>query len=63
MFGLPVAGSQVPYHYYNNCESIIIVIRGEAAEVIEGKEIPVRAGDVLFISTTFISSFICSVLY
>jgi len=63
MFGLLVAGSQVPYHYHNNRESIIIVIRGEAAEVIEGKEIPVRAGDVLFISTTFISSFICSVLY
>jgi quercetin dioxygenase-like cupin family protein len=49
MFGLLVAGSQVPYHYHNNRESIIIVISGEATEVIEGKEIPVKAGDVLFI--------------
>jgi quercetin dioxygenase-like cupin family protein len=49
MFGLLVAGSQVPYHYHNNRESIIIVISGEAIEVIEGKEIPIKAGDVLFI--------------
>lgn len=49
MFGLLVAGSQVPYHYHNNRESIIIVISGEATEVVEGKEIPIRAGDILFI--------------
>jgi len=49
MFGLLVAGSQVPYHYHNTRESIIIVISGEAIEVIEGKEIPIKAGDVLFI--------------
>ena len=49
MFGLLVASSQVPYHYHNNCESIIIVISGEATEVVENEEIPIRAGDVLFI--------------
>jgi quercetin dioxygenase-like cupin family protein len=49
MFGLLVAGSQVPYHYHNNRESIIIAISGEATEVIEGKEFPVKAGDVLFV--------------
>jgi quercetin dioxygenase-like cupin family protein len=49
MFGLLVAGSQVPYHYHNNRESIIIVISGEATEVIEGQEISIKAGDVLFI--------------
>jgi quercetin dioxygenase-like cupin family protein len=49
MFGLLVAGSQVPYHYHNNRESIIIVISGEATEVIENKEIPIKTGDVLFI--------------
>jgi quercetin dioxygenase-like cupin family protein len=49
MFGLLVAGSQVPYHYHNNRESIIIVISGEAIEVIEGKEFPIQAGDILFI--------------
>ena len=49
MFGLLVAGSQVPYHYHDNRESIIIAISGEAIEVIDGKEIPIKAGDVLFI--------------
>ena len=49
IFGLLVSGSQVPYHYHNNRESIIIAISGEAIEVIEGKEFPIKAGDVLFI--------------
>ena len=49
MFGLLVAGSQVPYHYHNNRESIIIAISGEAIEVIDGKEISIKAGDILFI--------------
>ena len=49
MLGLLVPGSQVPYHYHNNRESIIIAISGEAIEVVEGKEIPIKAGDVLYI--------------
>ena len=49
MFGLLAAGTQVPYHYHNQRESIIIVISGEATEIIEGKEIPIKAGDVLYI--------------
>jgi quercetin dioxygenase-like cupin family protein len=49
MFGLLVPGSQVPYHYHNNRESIIVVISGKAIEVVDGKEIPIKAGDVLFI--------------
>ena len=49
MFGLLVAGSQVPYHYHNHRESIIVAISGEAIEVIEGKEFPIQAGDILFI--------------
>src|SRR5512136_2120699 len=49
MFGLLVPGSQVPYHYHNNRESIIIVISGEGIEVIDGKETPIRAGDILFL--------------
>jgi quercetin dioxygenase-like cupin family protein len=49
MFGLLVPGSQVPYHYHNNRESIIIAISGEAFEVIDGKEIRVKAGEILFI--------------
>lgn len=49
MFGLLVPGSKVPYHSHKNRESVIFVISGEATEVIEGKEIPITAGDVLFI--------------
>jgi len=49
IFGLLVPGSQVPYHYHNQRESIIVVISGEATEIIEGKEIPIKAGDVLYI--------------
>ena len=49
MFGLLVPCSQVPYHYHNHRESIIIVISGEATEIIEGKEIPIKTGDVLYI--------------
>ena len=49
MFGLLAAGTQVPYHYHNNRESVIIAISGEAIEVLDGKEIPIKAGDVLYI--------------
>lgn len=49
IFGLLLPGNQVPYHYHKNRESIIIVISGEAIEIIEGKEFPIKAGDVLFI--------------
>jgi uncharacterized cupin superfamily protein len=49
MFGLLVPGSQVPYHYHVNRESVIVVIGGEGIEVIEGREIPIKAGDILFI--------------
>jgi quercetin dioxygenase-like cupin family protein len=49
MFGLLVSGSEVPYHYHNHRESVIFVFSGEAIEVIEGKEIPIKVGDILFI--------------
>ena len=49
MFGLLVPGNQVPYHYHKNRESVIIAISGEAIEVIDGKETPIKAGDILFI--------------
>ena len=49
MFGLLVPGSQVPYHYHKNRESIIIIISGEGIEIIEGEEFPIGAGDILHI--------------
>ena len=49
IFGLLAPGTQVPYHYHEKRESIIILISGEAVEIVEGKEFPVKAGDILFI--------------
>lgn len=49
MFGLLVAGSRVPYHYHQRRESIIIVISGEAIEIIEGEEFQIKVGDILHI--------------
>lgn len=49
MLGILVPGSQVPYHYHRDRESVIMVIKGKAVEVIEGQEIPIETGDVLFI--------------
>lgn len=49
MFGLLTPGSQVPYHYHHERESVIVVISGEGIEVIDGHEIPITAGDILFI--------------
>lgn len=50
IFGLLRAGDQGLYHYHKRRESIIIIIKGVATEVVEGKEIPIKAGDVLYIS-------------
>ncbi len=49
IFGLLVPGSRVPYHYHHQRESVIIVISGEATEIIDGEEFPIKAGDVLYI--------------
>ena len=49
MFGLLVPGSQVPYHFHNKRESLIIAISGEATEIVEGKETPIKANDILYI--------------
>ena len=50
IFGLIAPGSQVPYHYHENRESVIIAISGEATEIVEGEEIPIEAGCILYIS-------------
>ena len=51
IFGLVSPGTPGVYHFHRNRESIIIILSGEAVETVEGKEIPVRAGDILFIPT------------
>lgn len=49
LFGIIVAKSKGEYHYHNRRESLLLIISGEAAEYVEGKEHPIKAGDVLFI--------------
>jgi len=49
IFGLLSPGSEGTYHLHVNRESIIIIIAGEGTEVVEGKEIAIKAGDVLYI--------------
>ena len=49
IFGLLPPDGKVSYHFHNKRESIIIALSGEAAEIVEGKEIPIKANDVLYI--------------
>jgi quercetin dioxygenase-like cupin family protein len=49
ILGILAPGTSPPYHYHKKRESIIIAISGEAVEILEGKEIPIQAGDVIFI--------------
>ena len=49
LFGIMVAGAQGEYHYHNKRESLLFIIAGEAAELVDGKEHPIKAGDILFI--------------
>ena len=47
LFGLLAPGSQGTYHFHHKRESIIIAISGEATLVIDGKEVPNKANDIL----------------
>jgi mannose-6-phosphate isomerase-like protein (cupin superfamily) len=49
IFALFPPNTQVPYHFHGKRESLIIIISGEGTEVFEGKEIPIKAGDILYI--------------
>ncbi len=49
LFGIIVAHSKGDYHFHNRRESLLLIISGEAAEYVEGKEHPIKAGDVIFI--------------
>lgn len=46
----PAAPAAEPaYHYHKNRESIIQILSGDATEMVEGKAIPLKPGDVIFI--------------
>ena len=49
IFGIIVAHGRGDYHYHRQRESVLMIIAGEAVEYVEGKEQPIKAGDVLFI--------------
>lgn len=42
-------GEKPAYHYHKQRDSVIMVISGEATEMVEGKAIPLKAGDIIFI--------------
>jgi quercetin dioxygenase-like cupin family protein len=50
MFGLLEPGSEVPYHFHKERESVIIILEGKAVEIIEGRKFILKKGDILFIS-------------
>ncbi|MFA7672021.1 MAG: cupin domain-containing protein [Sphaerochaetaceae bacterium] len=50
MFGLLEPNSEVPYHFHKDRESVIIIIEGEAVEIVEGEKFHLKTGDILFIS-------------
>ncbi len=49
IFGVLPPGSPANYHYHNDRDSIIFVLSGEAIEIVEGREVPITAGDVIYI--------------
>ena len=49
LFAIFEPGSQLPYHYHKKRESIFICLSGESIMMLDGKEIPIKAGDILHI--------------
>lgn len=49
LFGVLPPGGETPYHFHNKRESILIIISGEAKELVEGKKIAIKSDDILFI--------------
>jgi len=45
----PLSGVKLPYHLHKERESILLIISGTGIETVDGKKIPIKAGDVLFI--------------
>jgi quercetin dioxygenase-like cupin family protein len=43
-------GAKPAYHYHKNRESVIQILSGDATEMIEGKPVPLKPGDVIYIA-------------
>jgi len=48
-FSILFPGGDVPLHYHAKRESLIFLMEGEIIEIVDGKEFPVKAGDVVYI--------------
>ncbi len=48
-----VPGSKVMYHFHRKRESVLVVLSGEATEMVEDKAVPIKAGDVIFLLPNF----------
>ncbi|MEW6334804.1 MAG: cupin domain-containing protein [Thermodesulfobacteriota bacterium] len=50
VFGLVVPGGRGgEYHFHETGEHILVIVSGEGIEIVEGREVSVKAGDVLYI--------------
>jgi quercetin dioxygenase-like cupin family protein len=45
-----VPGEKPQYHYHQNRESVIQILAGDVTEMIEGKAVPLKPGDVIYIA-------------
>jgi len=43
-------GEEVKYHYHKNRNGVIMMIDGEATEYVEGKAIPMKVGDMIYLA-------------
>ncbi|NBR29669.1 MAG: cupin domain-containing protein [Betaproteobacteria bacterium] len=43
-------GQKPQYHYHQNRESIIQILAGDATEMVDGKAVPLKVGDVIYIA-------------
>ncbi|MCC7485163.1 MAG: cupin domain-containing protein [Burkholderiales bacterium] len=42
-------GAKPAYHFHRRRESIIQILSGDATELVEGKPVPLKVGDVIFL--------------
>ncbi len=49
IFGVLPPASPANYHYHEHRDSVLIALSGQATEIVEGREIQISAGDVLYI--------------
>ena len=48
LFVILPGGQKTPYVFHRKREQIIFFLTGEVIAIVDGKEVPLRAGDVLF---------------